>query len=59
MDVDAIARTSKPLWRAIGELKIQDIGENIMLFGFEDLLDLEWVLEFEPSSYDKNLVAFQ
>lgn len=35
------------------------MGENILLFEFEDVLDLERVLEFEPWSYDKNLVSFQ
>jgi len=29
------------------------------MFEFEDNLDLECVLEFEPWSYDKNLVIFQ
>ena len=59
LSVDAVARTFKPLWKLIGELKLWDIGENIPLFEFEDNLDLERVLEFEPWSYDKNLVIFQ
>ena len=59
VNVDAIARTFKPLWKPISELKIRDVGENILLFEFENVLDLERVLEFEPWSYDKNLVAFQ
>ena len=59
LNVDAVARTFKPLWKPIGELKIRDIGDNILLFEFEDILDLERILEFEPWSYDKNLVVFQ
>lgn len=59
LSVDAMARTFKPLWKSIGELKIRDIGENILLFEFEDNLDIEHVLEFEPWSCDKNLVIFQ
>ena len=59
LNVNAMARTFKPLWKPIRELKIRDIGENILLFEFEDQLDLERVLEFEPLSYDKHLVAFQ
>ena len=43
-----MARTFKLLWKSIGELKIRDIGENILLFEFEDNLDIEHVLEFEP-----------
>ena len=57
--MDAVARTFKPLWRTAGELKIRDIGEHILLFEFEDALDLERVMEFEPWSYDKHLVAFE
>ena len=30
VNVDAIARTFKPLWKTIGELKIRDVGENIL-----------------------------
>ena len=59
LNVDAVARTFKPLWKPIGELKIQDIGDNILLFEFEDILDMERVLEYEPWSYDKHLVVFQ
>ena len=59
LNVDAVARTFKPLWRTVGELKIRDIGEHILLFEFEDVLDLERVMEFEPWSYDKHLVAFE
>nr|POE73345.1 hypothetical protein CFP56_40670 [Quercus suber] len=43
----------------LGELKIRDSGGNILLFEFEDELDLLRVLEFEPRSYDKNLVVFE
>ena len=35
------------------------MGDNILLFEFEDCLDLERVLELEPWSYDKHLVVFQ
>ena len=41
LNVDVMAHTFKPLWKPIGELKIQDIGDNILLFEFEDILDLE------------------
>ena len=54
-----LLHTFKPLWNPIGELRIRDVGENILLFEFEDVLDLECMLRFEPWSYDKNLEAFQ
>nr|POE55977.1 hypothetical protein CFP56_62806 [Quercus suber] len=59
INVEAVARTFKPLWKPGGELKIRDVGDNILIFEFEDSLDLERVLEFEPWSYDKSLVVFQ
>ena len=42
----------------MGELKIRDVGGNILVFEFDDALDLERVLEFKPWSYDKSLVIF-
>ena len=57
--MDAVAQTFKPLWRTVGELKIRDIGEQILMFEFEDILDLECVLEFELWSYDKHPVVFE
>lgn len=56
---EAITRTFKPLWKPIREFKFRDIGGNLLLFEFEDAIDLERVLEFELWSYDKNLVVFQ
>ena len=58
LNVDVVARTFKPQWRLRGELKIRDMGDNILLFEFEDCLDLERVLELEPWLYDKHLVVF-
>ena len=59
LNVESVGRTFKPLWKLIRELKIRDVGDNILLFEFEDILDLERVLEFEPWMFDKSLVAFQ
>jgi len=58
-NAEAVAHTFKPLWKPSGELKIRDIGGNLLLFKFEHAMDLERVLEFEPWSYDKSLVVFQ
>ena len=41
LNVVAVARMFKPLWKPIEELNIRDNGENILLFEFEDILDLE------------------
>lgn len=59
LNVDAVARTFKPLWKPGGKLKIRDIDDGILLFEFDNMLDLERVLEYEPWSYNKSLVAFK
>lgn len=59
LNVDVVARTFKRLWKPSGKLKIRDIREGILLFAYEDTLDLERVLEYELWSYDKSLVVFK
>ena len=59
LNVESVAHTFKPLWKPTGELKLRDLGENILLFEFSDLLDLARVLEFEPWTFDKNIVVFR
>ena len=41
LNVDAMARTFKPLWKLASKLKIRDSGDNVLVFEFEDILDLE------------------
>ena len=36
VNAEAVGRTFKPLWKPIGEMKIRDIGGNILLFEFDD-----------------------
>ena len=59
VNAEAVSRTFKPLWKLIREMKIRDIGGNILLFEFDDALDLKRVLELEPWTYDKSLVVFR
>ena len=59
LNVEAVGRTFKPLWKLIGELKIRDLGDNILFFDFEDGLDLERVLTMEPWTYGKHMVVFE
>ena len=56
VNAKVVGQTFKPLWKPIGEMKSRDIGGNILLFEFDDAMDLERVLEFEPWSYDKSIV---
>ena len=38
LNVEAVAHTFKPLWRPVGELKIRDSGDNVLVFEFEDMI---------------------
>uniref|UniRef100_A0A2N9I474 CCHC-type domain-containing protein n=1 Tax=Fagus sylvatica TaxID=28930 RepID=A0A2N9I474_FAGSY len=58
INVEAIARTFKPLWQTRKGFSIQDVGDNMALIEFEDVADMERVLLEEPWSYDKYLIAF-
>ena len=61
VNAKVVSQTFKLLWKliGIGEMKIRDIGSNILQFEFDDALDLERVLELEPWTYNKSLVVFQ
>ena len=59
LNVEAIGRTFKPLWRARDEFKIREAGDHILLFVFKLETDAERVLAQEPWSFDKHLVLFQ
>ncbi|KAK7845528.1 uncharacterized protein CFP56_009255 [Quercus suber] len=56
---ETVSRTFKPLWRTRKPFLIHDMSENKMVFEFENEVDLERVMEFEPWTYDKHLVLFQ
>ena len=59
LNVEAVGRTFKPLWKLKGEVKIRNLGDNILVFDFEEGLDIERILELEPWSYDKHMVGFE
>ena len=59
VNIESVARTFKPLWRTQNEFKIKDMGDNKLFFVFEEVCDLERVLEHEPWTYDKHLVIFE
>ena len=59
LNIEAVARTLKPLWRTKQDFEIQDMGNHILLFVFENELDANRVLLGEPWSFDKYLVVLR
>ena len=59
LNMYAVARTFRPLWRTRECFQLVNLGNNIMLFEFEVEVDAEKVLQGEPWAYGKHLVVFQ
>ena len=59
INVDVIARTFTPLWRAKNGFKIQRFGEHKLLFTFDNKRDVERIIMSEPWSFDKHLIVMQ
>ena len=58
MNAEAVACTNL-YGNPLANSRLGTLGRNILLFEFEDTLDVERVLEFKPWSYDKHLVVFE
>ena len=60
LNIDAIAKTFNPLWRSRNGFKIQNYGDHIILFTFDNYkVDVDRILSSEPQSFNKHLVVMQ
>lgn len=59
LNMEAIAKTFKLLWRTKKGFEIRDMGNHMMLFVFSDAADIDRVLQGEPWTFDKHLVALK
>lgn len=59
LNVDAIARTFKPLWRADNGFTVSNEGSHRVLFVFDNKEDVDRILSSEPWSFDKSLVVLE
>ena len=59
LNIEAVARMFRPLWRTKASFHITNVGDNILLFTFDQEVDAVKVLLGEPWSYDRHLVVIQ
>ena len=59
LNIESIVRTFRPLWRTFKGFSARDMGNNTVVFAFEDEVDMAKVLQLELWSYDKHLISFQ
>ena len=57
INMEIIAKTFTPLWRARNGFKIQSFGDHKILFTFNNKEDVDIILEGEPWSFNKHLVV--
>ena len=59
LNVDAVGWTFKPLWCSLTGFQIKNLGDNMLLFIFDNPKDVDRVISNEPWSFDKHLVVVQ
>ena len=59
LNTEVIARNFTQLWRSRNGFKIKDVGDHIVLFIFDNKLEADRVVDSQPWSFDKHLVAIQ
>ena len=57
INVVAVARTFRPLWRMKRNFEVSMAGDNVVLIAFEWEVDVEKVIEGEPWVFDRHLVV--
>ena len=59
LNMDAVARTFRQLWRSTAGFKIRNLHNHMVLFVFNNQGDIDCILRSEPWCFDKHLVVFQ
>lgn len=57
--MEAMARTFKQLWRSTNGFKICNHNDHRVLFVFDNLSDVNRIIQSQPWSFDKHLVMLQ
>ena len=53
LQMEAIASTFQQLWRTTNGFRLRNQGNNIVLFVFNNLVDIDKILKSQPWSFDR------
>ena len=56
LNIEAIRRMLKPLWKTQNGFEMRDVGNHTLLFVFSNENEAERILATEPWTYDKHLI---
>ncbi|XP_023897899.1 uncharacterized protein LOC112009795 [Quercus suber] len=59
VNVDAIAKTFTPLWRSRNGFQVRNLGNHMVLFVFDNMEEVEKVIQSEPWSFDKHIMILE
>ena len=59
LQMEVVARTFKQLWRMSNGFRVCNQGNNIVLFVFDNLMEVDKILKSQPWSFDKHLIIMQ
>ena len=59
LNTEAIAATFTPLWRSRNGFRMKNIGNHIILFTFDNEIEVDTIMSNAPWSFDKHLMVLQ
>lgn len=59
LNIEAIAKTFSPIWRARNGFKVQKKGDHVVLFTSDNKTEMEKVLAAKPWNFDQHLMVLQ
>lgn len=59
LQMEVVARTFKQLWQTNSGFRIYNQGNNIVLFVFDNLEEVDKILKSQPWSFEKHLIVMK
>ena len=59
LQMEAVASTFRQLWRTTNGFRVRNQGNNIVLFVFDNLADVDKILKSQRWSFDRHLIVMQ